>query len=165
MIVSVFNKGFDRQGFECGVEELDHYLKRIVSQDIRRNSAVCFILHDEGSREILGYYTLSAFSVQFDGLPEIERKALPKYPQIPATMLGRLAIASSMQGRGIGERLLVDALKRAWKNREVIASWTVIVDAINDSAADFYQRYGFTALGNDRSRLYLPMKEIGKLIK
>jgi len=163
MKVSAYRKEFDREGFECGIDELDFYLKRNLSQDIRRNAASCFVLHEAGESKILGYYTLSAFSVRLDGLPETERKTLPRYPQVPMTLLGRLAIALESQGKGLGELLLMDALKRAWENREVIASWAVAVDAINEDARNFYLRYGFEMFEATDSRLFLPMKRIGKL--
>lgn len=165
MTVSPFHKRFDRDSFNCGNEELDGYLKRQLSQDIKRNVAACFILHEENKTEMIGYYTLSAFAVSLDGLPEKLKKQLPRYPHIPTTLLGRLAISTDGQGQGFGELLLIDALKRAWKTRDVIASWAVVVDAIDDSAIRFYQKYGFETLQWEVSRLFLPMKQVGKLFE
>ncbi|MEO0414156.1 MAG: GNAT family N-acetyltransferase [Verrucomicrobiota bacterium] len=164
IVVSSFDRSFDRGNFSCGNDELDKYLQRQLSQDAKRNLAAGFILHDKGKPEVLGYYTLSAFSVDLLDIPEAPRKKLPRYPQVPVTLLGRLAISSGHQGRGLGELLLVDALKRAWQNRNLIGSWAVIVDAIDDSAAQFYQAYGFELVTRDNSRLFLTMSKIGKLV-
>jgi GNAT superfamily N-acetyltransferase len=165
MKVSAYRKEFDREGFSCGSDELDFYLKRHLSQDIRRNAAACFILHEAGELEVLGYCTLSAFSVRLEGLPETERKTLPRYPQVPLTLLGRLAISRGFQGKGLGQLLLLDALNRARQNRAVIASWAVVVNAITEEARSFYLRYGFEMLLENDFRLFLPMKRIGKLFE
>ncbi|MGH9340143.1 MAG: DUF1778 domain-containing protein [Acidobacteriota bacterium] len=85
----------------------------VVSQDARRDVAVPFVLVDEHSpKTILGYYTLSAFSVDLGDLPADMIRRLPSYPVVRATLLGRLAVNQRHQGRGIGEFLLMDALQR-----------------------------------------------------
>jgi GNAT superfamily N-acetyltransferase len=163
MKVSLFDRSFARDAFCCGVEPLDVYLKKHLTQDLKRNAAACFVLHHEGSREILGYYTLSAFVLELDRLPEALQKRLPRYPEVPATLLGRLALDRSIQGTGQGELLLLDALKRAWRNREVVGSWAVVVDASNESAARFYRYFAFQDEGMPADRLFLPMTVIAKL--
>lgn len=165
MKVSAYRTGFHRDAFESGNSELDFYLKRHLSQDLRRSCAACFVLHEDDSLEVLGYYTLSAFGGRLSALPEAEQKSLPRYPQVPMTLLGRLAVSRELQGQGIGELLLINALKRAWTNREIIGSWAVAVEAIDDSARAFYCRYGFEQLIDEEYRLYLPMKRIGKLFE
>ena len=162
--VSPFRRDFDRSGFACAIGELDDYLKRQVSQDVKRNAAACFILHEAGSTEIRGYYTLSAHSLALETLPEALQKMLPRYSQVPATLLGRLAIARQWQGKGLGELLLLDALRRAWENREVIGSWAVVVDTINEEAERFYRHFNFRTGGMAAGRLFLSMGEIGKLL-
>lgn len=163
MQVSPFSKGFDRASFECGVAELDAYLKRQLSQEVRKNTAAAFILHEAESSAILGYYTLSAFSIELSAVPEDLRNKLPRYPQVPATMLGRLAVDESTQGQGFGELLLMDALRRSWENRAIIGSWALVVDALGESAEHFYQHFGFRQIEGEDGRLFLSMNEISKL--
>lgn len=163
MQVSPFNKEFDRAEFRCGVDELDTYLKRQLSQEVRKNTAAAFILHEAESFSILGYYTLSAFSVELKAVPDDLRNKLPRYPQVPATMLGRLAIDESAQGEGLGELLLMDALRRSWENRAIIGSWALVVDALGESAERFYRHFGFRNIEGETGRLFLTMSEIGKL--
>lgn len=165
MKVSAFNPRFDRDGFSCGIDPLDRYLKRVLSQDIKRNAASGFVLHEKGSTSLLGYYTLSAAGFDLCSLPEDWKKRFPRYPQVPATLLGRLAISKKAQGKGLGELLLMDALNRAWRNRDVIASSAVIVDAINDDAKRFYEHFTFEPLENSENRLFLPMKKVAKLFE
>jgi len=112
---------------------------------------------------IVGYYTLSQFSVDLVELLDDLAKRLPRYPVVPATMLGRLAIASSFQGRRLGRTLLFDALHRSLEQSLQIASAGVIVDAKNESAAAFYRRYGFASILDSNQRFFLPMKTIEQM--
>ncbi len=153
----------DRRSFDCGVEPLDRYLHAQAGQDQRRNVAVCFVLRDVARSKIAGYYTLSAFSVVGEALPNALQKKLPKYGQIPCTLLGRLAVDREYRGLGVGKHLLGDALRRALIHSAEVASWAVIVNAKNDVAERFYSRYGFIALPNTADRLFLPMATIAEL--
>jgi GNAT superfamily N-acetyltransferase len=153
----------DRRSFSCGVEPLDRYLQAQAGQDQRRHIAACFVLFDPARSRIAGYYTLSAFSVVGAALPDAVQKKLPKYGQIPCTLLGRLAVDREYRGAGVGRHLLVDALQRALLHSEEVASWAVIVDAKDDAAHQFYSRYGFLELPNAPGRLFLPMGTIEKL--
>lgn len=162
MQVSPFSRSMDRAAFSCGIESLDRYLKHQLSQDIKKGVAAGFVLHDHS--EIIGYYTLSALSIELPSLPESVRQRLPAYPQVTATLMGRLAIAQSHQGRGTGELLLLDALRRAWATCDVVASWAFCVDALGEGAVRFYEHYEFQRI-EDTLRLFLPMKTIGKLFK
>src|SRR3989304_1097966 len=102
------DESHDRRSFHCGVEPLDRYLRLQAGQDQRRNVAVCFVLSDPARSKISGYYTLSAFSVVGEELPDVLRKKLPKYGQVPCTLLGRLAVDLEYRGRGLGGHLMVD---------------------------------------------------------
>jgi GNAT superfamily N-acetyltransferase len=79
---------------------------------------------------------------------------------IPATLLGRLAVDSAHRGEGLGEYLLMDALYRAWTHSATIASFAVVVDAINEEARRFYARYEFRPFPKQERRLFLPMQKI-----
>ena len=83
--------------------------------------------------------------------------------EVPTTLLGRLARSLDQKGKGIGEILLVDALKKALENSATVASWAVVVDAKDDNASAFYKRFGFIEIRNTPNRLFLPMREIEEL--
>jgi predicted GNAT family N-acyltransferase len=106
---------------------------------------------------VLGYYTLSAFSVDVGAWPEAVARKLPKYPLIPATLLGRLAVDGLLRGKGAGEHLLMDALRRSFDASSEVASMAVVVDAKDDKAVSFYRRYGFIRFAGQEGRLFLPM--------
>lgn len=155
----------DRRAFHCGIEPLDRYLHVQAGQDQRRRVAVCFVLHDAARSRIAGYYTLSAFSVIGEALPDALQKKLPKYGQIPCTLLGRLAVDTEYRGLGLGRHLLLDGLHRALLHAAEIASWAVIVDAKDEAAERFYSRYGFISLTQTPRRFFLPMATIAELFR
>jgi ribosomal protein S18 acetylase RimI-like enzyme len=152
----------DRESFACGNEALDRYIRTHAGQDMRRHLATCFVLtSSDGPGRILGFYTLAAASIDLHGLPEPLAKRLPRYPRLPATLLGRLAVSLEQQGQRLGEILLFDAMARALSSE--IASFAVTVDPTDDAARRFYERYRFLPLGLEERRLFLPMSEIAQL--
>jgi predicted GNAT family N-acyltransferase len=156
----------DRQRFDCGVEVLNRYLRTQARQEMARDVAVIYVLVlVDQPATIAGYYSLSATAVRLSELPEATRKRLPRYPLVPATLLGRLAVDQSYRGRGLGERLLVDSLERSLTVSRSVASAAVIVDAKDAAGATFYARYGFIAFPDRPLRLFLPMKTIAALGK
>ncbi len=152
----------DRAAFSCGVGALDNYLRLYARQELKRRITAPYVLTADG-KFIAGYYTLSQFAVNLCLLPRTVARELPRYPDIPATLLGRLAIDRGFQRQGLGEFLLMDALRRALDHSKQIASFAVIVDAKDETAAAFYRRYGFLALPNVSHRLFLPMATIERL--
>jgi GNAT superfamily N-acetyltransferase len=155
-----------RANFWCGNPSLDRYLKEQAGQDLRRGCATPFVLVSErGDTTIRGYYTLSSYGIDVGELPVAVAKKLPRYPLIPATLLGRLAVDRSLQGQGIGEFLLMDALHRALVQSVEIAAAAVVVDAIDEGALRFYRHFGFVAFPAFASRLFLPMKAVGELFR
>ncbi|WP_114394456.1 GNAT family N-acetyltransferase [Oleisolibacter albus] len=150
----------DRTQFRCGVDALDRYFRLQAGQDARKHLAAPFVLIDDADR-ICGFYTLSAFSVSPSDLPQALIRRLPRYPLIPATLLGRLAIDGQCRGRGLGRFLLADALHRVLRSE--IASFAIIVDAKDAAAAAFYRREGFHPFADHPDRLFLPMDSIRAL--
>jgi len=149
----------DRADFTCGVEALDRYIRQQASQDVRSGVSAVFIL-TPGQGVVSGYYTLSATAVHLAAIPQADARKLPRYDLVPATLLGRLAISEDIRGQKLGGVLLLDALKRARSAAREVASWAVIVDAKDDAARAFYERFEFRQVLNEPSRLFLPMKKI-----
>ena len=153
----------DRAAFACGKEPLDRYLQQQAGQDAKRLVAAVFVATRPGEPRVLGYYTLSQGSVRLEALPPALQKRLPRYPDVPVTMLGRLAVHSEMQGRGLGLLLLGDACRRTFAVADEVASTGILVDAIDDDAARFYGKFGFVPFPESPHRLFLPMKTIGEV--
>lgn len=125
--------------------------------------AVAFVLTRDGTT-IAGYYTLSQYSVGLETLPEEIVRKLPKYPAVPATLIGRLAVNIAFRGKGVGRFLLMDAFDRCSSASRQVAAATVVVHAKDDAAATFYKKYGFLELPKIPNRLFLPMATIERLI-
>jgi predicted GNAT family N-acyltransferase len=160
--IEPLGRNHDRAAFSCGKESLDQYLKNQAGQASGKNLAAVFILTPDG-KTIAGYYTLSSYAVRLDEIPAEIAKKLTRMREIPATLLGRLARSFDFRGRGMCEVLLVDALKRALQNSTQVASWAVIVDAIDEEAVEFYRGYGFIPFPTKPNRLFLPINSIRKV--
>ncbi len=147
---------------------LDTYLQKQASQDMRRGFATVIVARQAdrtavvlGTPGIIGYYTLAAASLLLDSIPEEVQRALPRYPQVPAVRLGRLAVHQSYQGQHIGSLLLLDALRRAC-NTEL--AWAFfLVDAKDERAATFYKKFQFTRFVDAPLKLWMHRKQAAAL--
>lgn len=139
-IFEKFNKAMhDRDSFDCGIPELNDYLKYKISPDLKRNFG----------RAVVAI------------MPENIQKKLPRYP-VPVARIGRLAVDKSFQGQGLGEELLIHALQSVANVSETVGVYAVVVDAKNEKSEKFYKRYGFLNLNSKEEilSLFLPMKTI-----
>ena len=162
--VELLSTSHDRAAFDCGVLLLNSYLQQYARQDMERGIATAYVLvPSTRPTEIAGFYTLTATAVKLTDFPERIARKLPKYPLVPATLLGRLAVGLKHRGKGLGERLLIDALKRSLEASRVVGSAAVIVDAKDPSGVRFYERYGFKLLPEQDLRLFIAMKTIAML--
>jgi GNAT superfamily N-acetyltransferase len=164
-VIERLAKHHNRSAFSCGQETLDRYLQTQASQEARRYFAAPFVLVEAGKSRVWGYYTLSARGIELDHLPVNISKKLPRYPQVPATLLGRLAVDRRLQGQKLGEFLLQHALRSALEQSGRISAAAVVVDAIDDMAHRFYLHYGFIPFPDRPDRLFLPMETIAKLFR
>ena len=154
----------DRQNFSCGTPKLDVYLHRQAGQDMARGFATVVLARamDE-STDILGYYAFSAASIPIVSLPEETSGKMPRYRNVPTILLGRLAVAQSMQNRRLGSLLLFDALKRACACE---IAWAVfMVDAKNERATAFYEKFGFLRFHHAPLSLWITRKQAQSLIR
>ena len=149
----------DRNSFSCGEPALDDYLRRHARQDLKRRIATVFVAVGHDKHVIAGYYTLSAASIDRHDLPEALAKKLPRYP-VPSAIIGRLGVDECYQGQSYGKFMLLNALDRIIRASENMAVHAVLVDAKNDTAKTFYEKFGFQALPKTPGRLFIPLKMI-----
>jgi ribosomal protein S18 acetylase RimI-like enzyme len=153
--IDLLSADHDWSRFLSGSDALDKYFREQASQDIKRRVATCFVAVSVAAQEVAGYYTLTATSVALNApAPEVAKK-LPRYPVVPAVLLGRLTVARHYQGRGLGGILLADALKRI--ARAELGVFAMVVDAKDDAAQHVYEHYGFTLLPGEARRLCRPI--------
>ena len=163
MKIQLLEKTHKRKDFSCEEDSLTEYIRKQVSQDIRRRLAACFVAVDN-KQNVIGYYTLTSESLGRELIPDKYLKQLPESYNAPVILLGRLARDIKAKGTGLGEYLLLDALFRSYKlSNENIGAMAVVVDPINEKAVEFYKKYGFEQLP-DSEKMFLPMKTIGQLI-
>lgn len=171
--VERLSAGHNRREFSCGEPSLDTYIHQQARQDERRDFAACYVLTDHGEADapppgtvpILGYYTLSMSAILAAAVPADESRRLPHYELYPAALLGRLAVDTQYRGRGYGELLLVDAMRQTVEGARMVSAYALAVDALNDAAASFYQRYGFRQLLGRPERLYQPLATCREVVR
>lgn len=159
-LIEPLGKHHDRAVFDCLTPALNRYIREQAGQDSKKKIAATFVLVGDSKSVIAGYYTLSSTGISVGELPDQIAKKLPRYPIMPATLIGRLAVDKKYRGRGFGELLLVDALRRSLVSTEQIGSVAVVVDAKDDEAKAFYEHFQFIPFTSFSHKLFLPMKII-----
>jgi GNAT superfamily N-acetyltransferase len=150
----------ERQGFDCGNQELNNWLRQVARQHQEKGLSKTFVaVRDEEPARICGYYALTLAELEGRHLPEAWRKKLPH--RIPGVRLGRLAVDRQYQGKGLGELLLVDALTRAQRIYAAAGGIGLFVDALDEQAAEYYLNFGFEASPDNPRLLFLSAKVTG----
>ncbi len=164
LVIERLNPEHDRASFECTEESLQIYLRQRARQDQDRRVTTVFACRPKDDpRLVLGYYSISSISVATTELPSEIARRLPRYPVMPGALIGRLAVDSRFTGQGLGRILLLDALHRCVRLSAEIAFVAVFVDALHETAARFYTRFGFIALPRQPLRLFMPVESIRML--
>ncbi|HET6726252.1 MAG TPA: GNAT family N-acetyltransferase [Gammaproteobacteria bacterium] len=161
LIARLDGRRHDRNRFDCGVPALNIYLQQQAAQHHRNGIATTHVLIDDDAPAcIVGYYTLAAAQLRLSDLMPADQRRLPRYP-VPAARLARLAISLEEQGRGLGESLLQDAVKRCLDLRAQLGMRVLLVDAKDGRAAKFYAAFGFRPTAIRAFTLYLPLGRAG----
>src|SRR5471032_3307448 len=153
----------DRAGFSCGVAALDDWFHLRAGQDERRNVARVFVAIDDRFG-IVGFYSLSSFTLAITDLPAEYGKRLPRYDAIPAALIGRLARDERVRGEGVGDLLLADAVRRVIGASHSLAVFAIVVEAADEKAADFYRDFGFAPFPNHPLRLFVHASEAAEAV-
>jgi ribosomal protein S18 acetylase RimI-like enzyme len=155
----------DRSTFCCGNDRIDRYFRETVTQDIKRRYVKCFVAVEADAERLAGFYTLTANSVPLTEIPDDLKKKMPRYPTVPVGLIGWLGRHLDFAGRGLGEALLFDAIKRT-ANNTTIGLHAIIVEAIDDRAMKFYRSFGFVSLSPDAPpRMYIPVATALKAVE
>jgi GNAT superfamily N-acetyltransferase len=158
-IISPLDSSFDKSHFDCDNPQLNDFLRKYASQNLKKGYSLTFVATEPESKVIVGYYSASASSIEFANLPDFLKKGLPKYPA-PVMLIGQLAVDKTLQGKGLGNILLMHALSRAVRVSSEMAIFAIRVDAIDEKSKAFYLKYGFVPLLDISFSLLLPMKTI-----
>lgn len=134
--------------FACGVERLDTWLRAYAGQGQMRDASRTFVVAEDGGG-VVAYYTLVAAQLDHSAATDAVRQGMSKHFPIPVALFARLAVDRTRHGSGLGGALLADAMRRSVRAADEVGIRAVIVDALDDSAAAFYRRFGFEALAPD----------------
>lgn len=156
--IATLDRSHDRAGFDCGVPELNTFLKATARQHGQKGISRTFVLTD-GSPAILGFFTLTLCEIHSEQLPASQTRKYPLH-SLPAARLARLAVSRKAQGKGYGELLLTEAIRRTALIADQTGVIGLFVDAKNDSVQSFYLRYGFLAIPENPLQLFLPIQTI-----
>jgi ribosomal protein S18 acetylase RimI-like enzyme len=146
----------DRAGFTSGNGRIDAYFRQTVSQDVKRGYAACYVLIEKASGKLAGFYTLSSHSIPLTELAADVAKKLPRYPSVPAVLIGWLGRDVSFRGQHVGPMLLADAIARL--AAAPIGVHAICADAIDAAAVAFYREHQFRPFMSHPNTFYLPMK-------
>jgi GNAT superfamily N-acetyltransferase len=154
----------DRAGFDCGSAELNEYLQRYARQNHQSGGAKTFVtVPSEAPTRILAFYTIFPGAIEFARVPSVITRRVGRY-EVPVFRLGRLAVSLDMQGRGIGSALLFSAGRRALGVAAEVGGVALAIDAKDESAVAWYERFGAMRLVDDPLRLVLPLATIATVI-
>lgn len=155
----------NRADFDCGVTALNEYLHRYARQNHETGGAKTFVaVAPKMPTNVLGYYTISPGAISFAKAPAALTRKLGRY-EVPVFRLGRLAVAVAMQGRGLGGDLLLAAGERALAVAQAVGGVALAIDAKDNRAAQWYERFGALRLLDDPLKLVLPLETIAAALK
>ena len=158
--IDLLSARHDRRDFSCGAEALDEYLRRYARQHADANISRSYVAAEGAA--IRGYYSLAMSAIRRDNLPEKLAGRFPNFP-LPVARLARLAVDRRHQRQGLGELLLADALQRCLRLSEEIGMIGVVVDAKDEKARGWYERYEFERFPDSPLTLWLPAAAIARL--
>lgn len=158
--ISFDSKLHKRDGFDCGEIDLNLYIQNIAPQDQKRKTCSIYVLLNKDN--VIGYYTISPFTLQFSELPLPISKKYPSNKLLPCYLIGKLAVDLSNQKKGLGKILLMDALKKIKQAAMLTSGYCVVVDTKTEKSKTFYQKYGFEILDETQNtrRFILPIADI-----
>lgn len=151
--------GQDRSRFDCGIEELNAWLRTQAKQQQRKENAVTYVALHPDDQRVVGYYSMLTYRLDLDEAAAAYGVGKRRYP-IPALLLARLAVCQSAQRQRLGESLLIHALQNATEVADRVGVEVLVVHAVDKDAAAFYGRYGFTQFADHPLHLFMPTKTI-----
>lgn len=159
------SRAHDRKAFDCGEPALNEYLQKYARQNHESGGAKTFVAVEAGAPTvILGYYTLSPASIDYAGTPPVLRRGLGRY-EVPVYRLARLAVATTLQGRGLGGGLLLAAGRRCLTVAEEVGGVAILIDAKSERAAQWYEGFGAFRLADAPLTLVLPLKTVADALQ
>lgn len=159
-IVRLLSTTQQREHFDCGNEELNLFLRQFANQQSKKGlSRTYVLLENEESAHILGFYTISLISIKLDEF-EIKPKGFSPKMQLPACLIGRLAVDKCSQNKGYSKLLFAHAIHNIRKLHQISGLSFILVDLKSETLIPFYQQFGFEQIQNNSLRMFLPVETL-----
>ncbi len=159
--VEKLSPAFDRKSFDCGHPRLNEYIQKFALQNQERSIATTYVAVPNGgaATTIAGFYAVCTSQLEFQNLPPSMTKGMPRYP-VPAMRLAQLAVDKGFKGKRLGEYLVGSALRKAVSISKEVGLTLMIVDAIDENTASFYEHLGFLRLPHTPQTLCFPLSSL-----
>jgi ribosomal protein S18 acetylase RimI-like enzyme len=161
--IELLTSAHARDPFDCGDPDLNAHVKKYARQNEVRGIGKTYVALPKGSRTVVGYYTIRFGHVAYDVFPPPAVRRVPEYP-VPVMHLGRLAVDLTVQGKGLGETLLLDVCAKSLRASEIAGLFAIEVIAANERARRFYRKYHFEEFLDDSQHLYLAMSQVRDIL-
>jgi GNAT superfamily N-acetyltransferase len=162
-VVEALAKEHERDHFSCGQASLDDFLKKFAKQYAKRKLGTTYVAMPRGTKHVVGYFTLAPSHFEFAHAPAALLKGLPKHP-VPTLLLARLAVDLTEQGQGLGKFLLLSAFEDCLHVAQEVAFRAIEVEALDESAAAFYRKFGFLPFPTNPHHLAIPLETVEALL-
>lgn len=153
--------GYELDGFICGQPSLDAWLRE-HAHDATRQGTRTYLLLEDGSDAVVGYFAIAPHLLERDDAPHRIGRGAPR--RIPAILLAKLALHERLHGHGLGAELLIHALTTILAAARSAGGRLVVVDAMDDNAASFYQAHDFKPSPTDPHRLILKLSTVAQAL-
>ena len=159
--------GHDRATFFSGAGRIDNFLKRTARKHQKGDFSRIWVATRPGESRVLGYYAINAHAIEAEDLPSSLVKGAPGHGYVPAACLSMVGVDQSVQGRGLGRALLVDALRRLEIASRTVGIKAIVLDVLEDGGSiafakrqRFYERMGFVPFPSRPSRMFIAMATV-----
>jgi ribosomal protein S18 acetylase RimI-like enzyme len=160
----------DREGFSCGVDQVDNFFRRTANKLSKADNLRVFVM-EAADGTVMGFYALNAHAVHFSDLPPAFARTRPGHGSIPAAYIAMIGVDRRYAGQGFGGDLLADALKRIAGAADAVGIAVVMLDVLDDGDASsverrkaLYRSYGFQPLPSNPLRMFLPVATVRRLL-
>jgi GNAT superfamily N-acetyltransferase len=157
--ISLIQPSHDPSKFDCGEILLNDYLTKFALQNTQRKYSIAYVGLEQGTNTVIGYYCLSSAQISLASIPPALNKYLPRHP-VPATRIGRFAVHTALQNKGVGTDLFYHSLSKIKEAATIVGSYLVIVDAKNPRAKNFYLKQKFVPFLDNPDSLIFPISKI-----
>lgn len=154
-----------RRRFCCSNRAIQNFCRFGIDRHQRRGVIRAYIARQEPSHTVCGFYYLTTTTIEHDQVGPAVADRFALFDRVPAIYLGMLGVHEPFSGQGIGAALMKDAFRRSLEIAQLAGVWALTLDATDDAAAAYYERFDFERIAPDSLEMYLPIGTIRQLFE